>query len=112
MALIRCPECGNEVSDKARACPKCGAPINAVGAVGIVAPQAPRMPAPVTTGRVVVAILLSLITLGYLIPWSIAYARRHNKQVPIFLINLFLGWTFIGWLAALIWSFSSDVELI
>lgn len=27
MALIKCNECGNEVSDKANACPKCGAPI-------------------------------------------------------------------------------------
>lgn len=24
MALITCPECGNNVSDKAKACPKCG----------------------------------------------------------------------------------------
>ncbi len=27
MALIECGECGNQVSDKAAACPKCGAPI-------------------------------------------------------------------------------------
>ena len=27
MALIKCEECGSEVSDKAVACPKCGAPI-------------------------------------------------------------------------------------
>ena len=27
MALIRCPECGREVSDKAAACPNCAAPI-------------------------------------------------------------------------------------
>ena len=27
MALIKCPECGAEVSDKAEACPKCGYPI-------------------------------------------------------------------------------------
>ena len=27
MALIKCPECGREVSDKAPACPHCGAPI-------------------------------------------------------------------------------------
>ena len=26
MALIQCPECGKEVSDKARACPHCGNP--------------------------------------------------------------------------------------
>lgn len=28
MALISCSECGASVSDKARACPKCGNPIN------------------------------------------------------------------------------------
>jgi ribosomal protein L7/L12 len=27
MALIKCPECSNEVSDKAIACPKCGFPL-------------------------------------------------------------------------------------
>lgn len=29
MALINCPECGKEISDKAVACPHCGCPINA-----------------------------------------------------------------------------------
>ena len=29
MALIQCPECGKEVSDKALACPNCGNPIAA-----------------------------------------------------------------------------------
>lgn len=28
MSLIKCPECGNEISDKAAACPRCGCPIN------------------------------------------------------------------------------------
>lgn len=27
MALVKCKECGSEVSDKAQSCPKCGAPI-------------------------------------------------------------------------------------
>lgn len=27
MALIKCPECGNDVSDTAQSCPHCGAPI-------------------------------------------------------------------------------------
>ena len=26
MALIKCPECGKEISDKAKACPNCGCP--------------------------------------------------------------------------------------
>lgn len=29
MALIKCEECGNEISTKAEACPKCGAPVKA-----------------------------------------------------------------------------------
>lgn len=29
MALIQCGECGNSVSDRAPACPKCGAPVAA-----------------------------------------------------------------------------------
>ena len=29
MALIKCSECGNQVSDKATACPNCGAPVAA-----------------------------------------------------------------------------------
>ena len=29
MALIQCPECGKEISDKARACIHCGYPLNA-----------------------------------------------------------------------------------
>ena len=28
MALITCPECGTEVSDKAEKCPKCAYPLN------------------------------------------------------------------------------------
>ena len=28
MALITCPECGKEISDKVTTCPNCGAPVN------------------------------------------------------------------------------------
>ena len=27
MALIKCPECGNDVSDQAASCPRCGYPV-------------------------------------------------------------------------------------
>lgn len=30
MALIKCPECGKEFSDKAQACPNCGCPISEI----------------------------------------------------------------------------------
>lgn len=28
MAMIKCPECGKDISDKAAACPNCGCPIS------------------------------------------------------------------------------------
>lgn len=31
MALIKCEECGREISNKAAACPGCGAPVDAIG---------------------------------------------------------------------------------
>lgn len=40
MALINCPECGKQVSDRAPACPNCGCPISA--AAPAAAPQADR----------------------------------------------------------------------
>jgi hypothetical protein len=40
----------------------------------------------------------------YLFPWLIAWARHHPQQVPIFLGTLFLGWTGLGWVLALVWS--------
>lgn len=30
MALINCPECGKEISDKAASCPNCGCPIKII----------------------------------------------------------------------------------
>lgn len=36
MALIKCPECGKEFSDKAQACPNCGCPIEEIKTIDIV----------------------------------------------------------------------------
>ena len=49
MALINCPECSNQVSDKAPACPKCGAPIAAL--VGSAMPATPSPPDDIVTHR-------------------------------------------------------------
>jgi hypothetical protein len=40
----------------------------------------------------------------YFLPAIIGFGRKHQHRVPILLLNLFFGWTFIGWVAALIWS--------
>lgn len=46
----------------------------------------------------------------YFLPLIIAAARKHNQILPITLITIFLGWTFLGWLVAIIWSLSPDVQ--
>lgn len=46
----------------------------------------------------------------YSIPIIIAYIRKHNNILPIAILTLFLGWTFFGWLAAVLWSLNSDVS--
>jgi hypothetical protein len=40
----------------------------------------------------------------HFIPSIIAFRRHHHNKWPVFLLNLFLGWTFIGWIIALVWS--------
>ncbi len=48
--------------------------------------------------------ILILAALVYFLPTVIALARGHHNGFAIFLTNLLLGWTMIGWLVALIWS--------
>lgn len=40
----------------------------------------------------------------YFLPTIIAVAGRRRNTFAIFLLNLLLGWTFIGWVVALVWS--------
>lgn len=46
----------------------------------------------------------------YFIPVIIAYIRKHNNIFAITILTLFTGWTFFGWLAALLWSLNSDIK--
>jgi len=40
----------------------------------------------------------------YFIPTIIAFSRNHKNKIGIFLLNLLAGWTFLGWVGALVWS--------
>jgi Superinfection immunity protein len=42
----------------------------------------------------------------YFSPGAVAATRHHPNRMPIFLLNLFLGWTLVGWVAALVWAYS------
>ena len=61
--------------------------------------------------RTFVAILVSVLTIGYLLPTSIALVRRAPTGTCFF-VNLLLGWTVIGWLVALILAFRTRPEFV
>jgi hypothetical protein len=40
----------------------------------------------------------------YFLPAIIAVDRRHEQGLAIFVLNLLLGWTALGWILALVWA--------
>ena len=55
-------------------------------------------------GFMVLAVLLAL----YLLPAIIGFSRHHRQATAIFVLDLLLGWTMIGWIAALVWSLTNS----
>ncbi len=50
-----------------------------------------------------------LISLAiYFLPTIVAIARRKRNTLGIILLNILAGWTFVGWVIALIWAFLPD----
>lgn len=43
----------------------------------------------------------------YFLPSIIAAHRGHPSRTSILIFNTLLGWTFIGWIVALVWSLRS-----
>jgi hypothetical protein len=53
-------------------------------------------------------VLLLLIFLAYFLPTIIAAYRDIRLVAAVIVINLFLGWTFIGWVVALAMAVSGE----
>jgi hypothetical protein len=54
---------------------------------------------------------LSLLALLYFLPTIIA-AHNGHRATGVLLLNLFLGWTGIGWIALLLWALLSPPRYI
>ena len=55
-------------------------------------------------------LLLAFVCIGllfYFLPAVIAVMRQHQNTAAIFVLTLLLGWTFLGWVCALVWSFTA-----
>lgn len=55
-------------------------------------------------GVTMLALLVTVFTVGYTLPWMIAAARGKSNHWSIFWINVLLGWTVVGWIFALVMS--------
>jgi hypothetical protein len=44
----------------------------------------------------------------YFLPTIIALVRQKRNTIAILVLNLFLGWTFVGWVVALVWSLATE----
>jgi len=56
-----------------------------------------------------VIFFLLLIAL-YFLPSVIAVIRNHRNRIPIILVNILLGWSFVGWVVSLVWAFTDNCE--
>ena len=53
--------------------------------------------------------LIAAVAMGiYFLPTTIADEKRHKNTTAIFIVNLFFGYTVIGWVIALIWALTED----
>lgn len=44
---------------------------------------------------------VAMLLAAYLLPTIVATNRKHHNKGAIAVVNIFLGWTFIGWVVAL-----------
>jgi ABC-type dipeptide/oligopeptide/nickel transport system permease subunit len=46
----------------------------------------------------------------YILPALIACLRGHRNAAAIVVMNILLGWTFVGWAFALVWALTDNVR--
>jgi hypothetical protein len=59
------------------------------------------------TSPVTVVIVSVVVLIIYFVPYQIAAGRGHLNKIPILVLNILLGWTLVGWVAALVWSLTA-----
>lgn len=64
-----------------------------------------------STAVKVIAVIVAIITAGYMLPWAIA-AVRDVPHWSVFWVDLLLGWTIIGWIVALVMSLRAQRQVI
>jgi len=53
-----------------------------------------------------------VLLLIYFVPTLVAYYRYKKNFASIVVLNIFLGWTLVGWVVALCWALAVDAQPI
>ena len=61
------------------------------------------------TGGLLAILFIIGAIIFYFLPSIVADKRNHNNLSAIMALNLFLGWTFLGWVIALVWALTDNV---
>jgi Superinfection immunity protein len=56
--------------------------------------------------------IVVVLVVAYFIPAVVALLRSHRQKGAIIALNILLGWTFVGWVAALVWSFTNPTPVV
>ena len=51
-----------------------------------------------------IVLLGACVLVVYFVPSVVGHLRHHHHRAAICVLNLFLGFTYLGWVAALVWS--------
>jgi len=54
--------------------------------------------------------LLFIFAAIYFVPAIVAVVRHHNNKGAIIVLNIFLGWTVLVWIMALVWASTSNTR--
>jgi len=57
-------------------------------------------------GLIFIGVLFGVLL--YFLPTFIAFLRKNQNRIEVFVINLLLGWSIFGWFVALILSFKRN----
>lgn len=64
---------------------------------------------PADVGAIVVFLcMIGLAICAYMFPFLLAGMRGHRQSMAIGALNLLLGWTFLGWVIALVWALTDS----
>lgn len=90
MAIIKCSECGNQVSSKATACPHCGAPV-AAAAVEAEHAGAPLTTVQETSKKLKLHIIIASVVFWAGVLWAIVEFQADESPGFAWLVLVLIG---------------------